>query len=866
MKVFLNDEVVRSFKVVKYFPEETDRINAIDISPNGELLVSCSADDVVSVYSCELGVRTDAFHTKKYGADLIQFADKDLRVIHSSTKVDDKIRYLSLSDYKYFHYFNGHVKKVVSLCVSHKQNTFLSTSLDKTLRLWDLRLPNCQHVINFNFVGRPTAAYDPEGLIFAVGVDSEFVRMYDSRMTGKAPFNTFKLNREKECEWTTLKFSHDGKIIMISTNGSVTRLFDAFYGTPLHTLTGYINNQHASIESSFSADSRFVFSGSSDGRLHAWNAATGHKICVFSSNHHSSLQCVKFNPKYAMLSTACSDVAFWLPATVNVDKIVSLLGIFLYITCSRKYKLNWFEKNLLETADEHQELNESQEALVCPSIPYNIDTHDTMSIHSINKSPGSTDDPAFWVPPIQRQSSACPSDCNIQSADESVPGTPTSPTSSHHSIALSIGGTQQQARKPSIPENSRGAIHLTIVYDPNAGILNVRLIEAQDLQPRDFSGTADPYAKIRLLPDKSNVWQTRIHKRTLNPVFDEDFVFEERPNIIGRRTIEILLYDFDAYSRHSSHNYVIPTKCVKNMSDMPLWEKSEAYYDIVGFINSISNAVQGIKNTVYLEQIPVVQNLLNLFEKLSKMVDDTPPVDQPQRFGNKAYRDWFQKLQTNAKDLLADVLPEDLHPAIVEISVYFIESFGNPTRIDYGTGHELAFIMFLCCLFKIGALTELDKTIFNSYLIFVRKLQLTYRMEPAGSHGVWSLDDFQFVPFIWGSAQFAVDSPIRPNEFLEEKVINEYKDHYMFISCIDYINKIYVSNDFAIQSADCECHVECCYHIGALALHTGFETPIFSQVPDEFYDATSVTEDRNYANVEHDIEFVDCEPDVYQPK
>lgn len=63
----------------------------------------------------------------------------------------------------------------------------------------------------------------------------------------------------------------------------------------------------------------------------------------------------------------------------------------------------------------------------------------------------------------------------------------------------------------------RGSVHLTIAYDPIAGILTVRLIEAQDLQPRDFSGTADPYAKIRLLPDKSNIWQTRIHKKTLNP-------------------------------------------------------------------------------------------------------------------------------------------------------------------------------------------------------------------------------------------------------------------------------------------------------------------------------------------------------------
>jgi Ca2+-dependent lipid-binding protein len=47
--------------------------------------------------------------------------------------------------------------------------------------------------------------------------------------------------------------------------------------------------------------------------------------------------------------------------------------------------------------------------------------------------------------------------------------------------------------------------------------IKYRSLQAQDLRARDFSGTADPYAKIRLLPDRNNVWQTRIHKKTLNP-------------------------------------------------------------------------------------------------------------------------------------------------------------------------------------------------------------------------------------------------------------------------------------------------------------------------------------------------------------
>lgn len=248
---------------------------------------------------------------------------------------------------------------------------------------------------------------------------------------------------------------------------------------------------------------------------------------------------------------------------------------------------------------------------------------------------------------------------------------------------------------------------------------------------------------------------------------------------------------------------------------MATWEKSTAYYDIIGFINAISQAIQGKKLSIKLDPSPIADNLVRIFEEeMHRLVDETPPLDDPQRFGNKAYRDWFEKMKSQSYGLLKNALPEEFHPALIEVTTYFVESFGNPTRIDYGTGHELTFIMFLCALYKIHALKESDNLhtglkIFNSYLVFVRRLQLTYRMEPAGSHGVWSLDDYQYIPFIWGSAQLAVNSPFEPHHFTELDHIEHYKDEYYFMGCIDYINQVSDStNDkivdkIAIKSSFC---------------------------------------------------------------
>lgn len=131
----------------------------------------------------------------------------------------------------------------------------------------------------------------------------------------------------------------------------------------------------------------------------------------------------------------------------------------------------------------------------------------------------------------------------------------------------------------------------------------------------------------------------------------------------------------------------------------------------------------------------------------------------------------------------------------LEVKNYFLDCFGSSKRLDYGTGHELNFICILIILIETGLIKQEDFTalvhhIFFRYLLLVRNLQITYRLEPAGAHGVWGLDEYHFVPFIFGAAELINHDVIKPSNVLNEKIINEYSDTYMYVSCLKYIKDV----------------------------------------------------------------------------
>lgn len=142
--------------------------------------------------------------------------------------------------------------------------------------------------------------------------------------------------------------------------------------------------------------------------------------------------------------------------------------------------------------------------------------------------------------------------------------------------------------------------------------------------------------------------------------------------------------------------------------------------------------------------------------------------------------------------MMRNILPSELSDAASELAYYWVESFGNSTRIDYGTGHEMFMAAWLCMLEILGATAPDDHAAlalkcFNQYLILMRRIQRTYMLEPAGSHGVWSLDDYQALPFVFGSAQFLGHKHISPKGIKQAEIVDNFYEDYMYLACVKFV-------------------------------------------------------------------------------
>lgn len=275
-----------------------------------------------------------------------------------------------------------------------------------------------------------------------------------------------------------------------------------------------------------------------------------------------------------------------------------------------------------------------------------------------------------------------------------------------------------------------------------------------------------------------------------------------------------------------------PVKQIYAGHDVARFIRSLAYRDLVTFVLQLNRALcprrQPDPNPPRIfpltpgsssSSTPSVQALQLLFSELECLVDSVPPDPGPRRFGNVSFRKWYAFVEERLPDLLGTgLLGRSLAAghgaAAIEVAVYLLGALGSPERLDYGTGHELSFVAFVGCLWKLGFFQDgepggpierdIVHNVIEPYLRIVRKLILTYTLEPAGSHGVWGLDDHSFIPYIFGSAQLtrpiddsdpmplegSVQGAPKLSDVMNPAVVEDQRTTNMYFSAIGFVNDV----------------------------------------------------------------------------
>ncbi|XP_070496414.1 synaptotagmin 1 isoform X1 [Chironomus tepperi] len=116
---------------------------------------------------------------------------------------------------------------------------------------------------------------------------------------------------------------------------------------------------------------------------------------------------------------------------------------------------------------------------------------------------------------------------------------------------LTDNAEEQEDEGSKQSEQKLGKLQYKLEYDFNSNSLAVSVIKAEELPALDMGGTSDPYVKVYLLPDKKKKFETKVHRKTLNPEFNETFVFKNLPYAEAmNKTLVFAIFDFDRFSKH----------------------------------------------------------------------------------------------------------------------------------------------------------------------------------------------------------------------------------------------------------------------------------------------------------------------------
>ncbi|KAK5873387.1 hypothetical protein PBY51_018433 [Eleginops maclovinus] len=111
----------------------------------------------------------------------------------------------------------------------------------------------------------------------------------------------------------------------------------------------------------------------------------------------------------------------------------------------------------------------------------------------------------------------------------------------------------QNISKRNMQCESRGELLASLSYQPVSHRLSVVVLKARHLPKMDITGlSANPYVKVNVFYGRKRIAKKKTHvkKCTLNPVFNESFIYDIPPELLPEVSVEFLVVDFDRTTKN----------------------------------------------------------------------------------------------------------------------------------------------------------------------------------------------------------------------------------------------------------------------------------------------------------------------------
>ncbi|MEL7036477.1 MAG: trypsin-like peptidase domain-containing protein [Cyanobacteria bacterium J06592_8] len=241
-------------------------INAIAVSPNGQILATASDDGTIKLWDLTTAINTDTLpllHTLKDHSNAVLSVEisADGRTLASGSW-DNLIMIWDLQTGRLLNTLIGHQQLVSAIAISPNGKILASGSKDNTIRIWNLETGELIHTLQGHSLPVLSLAISPNGKILASGSADGTIAVWDLQ-TAQA---IRKIQGHTDGVWSIVIGTDNQTLVSGSWDRSI-KLWNLETGELQENLKGHSSYVNAV---DISSDGQTIVSGGWDGQVKIW--------------------------------------------------------------------------------------------------------------------------------------------------------------------------------------------------------------------------------------------------------------------------------------------------------------------------------------------------------------------------------------------------------------------------------------------------------------------------------------------------------------------------------------------------------------------------------------------------------------------